>query len=108
MHHALEDGAQGACAEALAEGGGGNLVEVGEGAGADEEDVRDVDFGVVVLVPVRGDVQRHEELLALEDLEERLLNAFTPDVTGAGSGARAATTPGDLVELVDEDDAVFC
>src|SRR6184192_3854736 len=80
------------------------LVQIGEGAGADEEDVVGVHLDEIVLVPVLGDVERHEDLAAFEELEERLLNAFAADVAAAGAGAQASRAPRDLVDLVDEDD----
>ena len=80
-------------------------VQVAEGAGADEEDVCGVDLDEVVLVPVLGHVERDEDLASFEQLEQRLLHAFTADVAAAGAGARAVAASGDLVDLVDEDDA---
>src|SRR5437762_1469750 len=80
------------------------LVQIGEGARADEEDVVRVHLHEVVLVPMLGDVERYEDLAALEELEERLLDALAPDVAAAGTGARASGAPRDLVDLVDEDD----
>ena len=58
----------------------------------------------VVLVPVLGDVERHEDLAPLEQLEQRLLHALAADVARAGAGARAVAAARDLVDLVDEDD----
>ena len=83
------------------------LFHVGERAGADKEDVRDIDLDIVVLVPVRGDVERNENLFAFENLEQRLLHAFSADVARSGAGACAAAATCDLVDLVDKDDPVF-
>ena len=80
---------------------------VGERSGADEQNVRDVDLYVVVLVPMGRDVQRHEDLLPFQDLEQGLLHAFAADVTRARSGTGSAGAPGDLVDLVNEHHAVF-
>ena len=55
-------------------------VQVGEGAGGDEQDVLGVDHHEVVFVPVLGHVQRDEDLAALQQLEQRLLHAFAADV----------------------------
>ncbi len=46
-------------------------AQIGERAGGDEQDVLRVDDHEVVLVPVLGDVERHEALAPLEDLEQR-------------------------------------
>jgi len=55
-------------------------VQVGEGAGADEEDVAGVHLHEVVLVPVLGDVEGYEDLASLEQLEQGLLHALATDV----------------------------
>ena len=82
-------------------------AQVGEGAGGDEQDVLGVDHHEVVLVPVLRDVERHEDLAPLEQLEQRLLHALAADVARAGAGARALAAARDLVDLVDEDDAAL-
>src|SRR5205085_1760956 len=84
-----------------------DLMEVAERAGADEEDVAGVDLDEVVLVPVLRDVQRHEDLAPFEQLEQGLLDALAADVAAAGAGAHRAGAAGDLVDLVDEDDAAL-
>ena len=81
-----------------------HLVEVGEGTGADEEDVAGVDLHEIMLVPVLRDVEGHEDLAPFEQFQQGLLHAFAADVAAAGAGAGAARAAGDLVDLVDEDD----
>src|SRR5258708_12097057 len=83
------------------------VFHVGKRARADEEDVGDVDLDVVVLVPVRRDVERYEDLLPFENLQQGLLNSFSAYVARAGAGPGSAGAPGDLVDLVDENDAVL-
>ena len=82
-------------------------AQVAERAGRDEQDVLRVDDHEVVLVPVLRDVQRREHLAALEQLEQRLLDALAADVARAGARARALAAARDLVDLVDEDDAAL-
>src|SRR3954452_16020214 len=78
-----------------------HLVEVRERAAADEEDVRRVDreeLLVRVLAPALGRHRRHR---ALEDLQERLLDALARHVARDRRVVRLAR---DLVDLVDVDD----
>ena len=86
---------------ALADAALDQLVQTGERATADEEDVRRVDLDellVRVLAPALG---RHGGRGALEDLEEGLLHALARDVT---RDRRVLALAGDLVDLVDVDD----
>ena len=79
-----------------------DLLQAGEGAAADEQDVGGVDLDellVRVLAPALG---RDVGPRALEDLEQRLLDALAGDVAG---DRRAVRLAGDLVDLVDVDDA---
>src|SRR5690606_2547147 len=88
----------------LADPVGDDVLEPGEGAGADEEDVRGVELDellVGVLAPTLGLYRRHR---ALEDLEEGLLDALARHVAGDGGVLRLAA---DLVDLVDVDDALL-
>src|SRR5690606_23477717 len=88
----------------LADPVGDDVLEPGEGAGADEEDVRGVELDellVGVLAPTLGRYRRHR---ALEDLEEGLLDALARHVAGDGGVLRLAA---DLVDLVDVDDALL-
>ncbi len=78
-----------------------DLVEPGEGPAADEQDVGGVDLDellVGVLAPALG---RHRRRGALQDLEQRLLDALARDVPG---DRRVLALAGDLVDLVDVDD----
>src|SRR3954452_6489375 len=82
-----------------------DLLQVGERAAADEEDVRRVDreeLLVRVLAPALG---RHRGDRSLEDLQQRLLDALTGDVARDGRVVRLAR---DLVDLVDVDDPGLC
>ena len=86
---------------ALADAPLDQLVQPGERAAADEQDVRGVDLDellVRVLAPALG---RHRGRRALEDLEQRLLHALARHVAGDG---RVLALAGDLVDLVDVDD----
>ena len=79
-----------------------DLLDAGERAAADEQDVGGVDLDellVRVLAPALG---RHRGGGALEDLQQRLLHALAGDVTG---DRRVLALAGDLVDLVDVDDA---
>ena len=78
-----------------------HLVELGERAAADEQDVGGVDrqeLLVRMLAPALG---RHRSGRALEDLQQRLLDALAGDVTG---DRRVVGLARDLVDLVDVDD----
>ena len=78
-----------------------HLVEVGERAAADEQDVRRVDreeLLVGVLAPALG---RHRGGRPLEDLQQRLLDALARHVA---RDRRVVGLAGDLVDLVDVDD----
>src|SRR3954447_2317471 len=79
-----------------------DLLQVGERAAADEEDVRRVDreeLLVRVLAPALGRHRRHR---SLEDLQQRLLDPLAGDVARDGRVVRLAR---DLVDLVDVDDS---
>ena len=88
----------------LVEAAGDLVFQADEGAAADEEDVGGVDLEellVRVLAPALG---RHVALRALEDLQQRLLDAFAGDVAG---DRRIVGLARDLVDLVDVDDAAL-
>ena len=78
-----------------------DLVEVGEGAAADEQDVGGVDRQELLVGVLAPALRRHARDRALEDLQERLLHALAADVAGDRGVVRLA---GDLVDLVDVDD----
>ena len=78
-----------------------HVVELGERAAADEEDVGRVD-GQELLVGVLAPALRgHRRGRPLEDLQQRLLDALAGDVAG---DRRVVGLAGDLVDLVDVDD----
>src|SRR5205085_307111 len=78
-----------------------DVLDPVEGAAADEKDVGGVDLDVfllvVLLAAARGDVGAG----ALDDLEQRLLDALAAHVAGGG---RRVALARDLVDLVDVDD----
>ncbi len=78
-----------------------HLVEVGEGAAADEEDVRRVDRQELLVGVLAPALRRDRGGGALEDLQERLLDALAGDVA---RDRRVVGLAGDLVDLVDVDD----
>src|SRR5437764_3486268 len=78
-----------------------HLVEVREGAAADEEDVRCVDREELLVRVLAPALRRHRGDGALEDLQERLLHALARHVAG---DRRVVGLPRDLVDLVDVDD----
>ena len=78
-----------------------HLVELGEGAAADEEDVRRVDRQELLVGVLAPALRRHRRGRPLEDLQQRLLHAFAGDVAG---DRRVVGFARDLVDLVDVDD----
>src|SRR6185503_10887734 len=57
-----------------------DLLEAGEGAAADEEDLRRVDLQELLLRMLAAALRRDVARGALDDLEQRLLDAFAADV----------------------------
>jgi hypothetical protein len=78
------------------------LLDAVEGSRADEQDVRGVDLNQLLLGTVASAVGRDRGLLAFQDLEQRLLDAFSRHVARHRWTAALA---GDLVDLVDAHDA---
>ena len=78
-----------------------HLVEVGERAAADEEDVRRVDRQELLVRVLAPALRGHRGGRALEDLQQRLLDALAGDVAG---DRRVVGLARDLVDLVDVDD----
>ena len=78
-----------------------HLVELGEGAAADEEDVGRVDREELLVGVLAPALRRHRRGRPLEDLQQRLLHAFAGDVAG---DRRVVGLARDLVDLVDVDD----
>src|SRR6185312_1979705 len=59
-----------------------DLVELGEGTAADEEDVGGVDRQELLVRMLAPALRRQRGGRSLEDLQQRLLDAFAGDVTG--------------------------
>ena len=78
-----------------------DLLDAGEGAAANEEDVRGVDLDELLVGVLAPTLRRHRGGGALQDLEQRLLHAFARHVAG---DRRVLALAGDLVDLVDVDD----
>src|SRR5438552_2306978 len=85
----------------LADAARDDLVHPGEGAAADEEDVRRVDREELLVRVLASALRRHRRDRPLEDLQQRLLHAFARDVARDRRIVRLAR---DLVVLVDVDD----
>ena len=81
-----------------------DLLQAGEGAAADEQHVGRVDREELLLRVLAPALRRHVGDRALEDLEQRLLHALARDVARDRGVLGLA---GDLVDLVDVDDAVL-
>ena len=85
----------------LADPPGDDLLQPGERAAADEEDVRRVDRQELLVRVLAPALRRHRGDRALEDLQQRLLDALAGDVARDRRVVRLAR---DLVDLVDVDD----
>ena len=79
-----------------------DVLEPGEGATHDEEDVGGVDLDELLVRVLAPALRRHRRGGALEDLQQRLLDALAGDVARDRGVLRLA---GHLVDLVDVDDA---
>ena len=77
------------------------LSRPGERAAADEEHVRRVDREELLVRVLAAALRRHRGDRALEDLQQRLLDALAGDVA---RDRRVVGLAGDLVDLVDVDD----
>src|SRR5690606_16587638 len=95
-------------AEADATGLGGalldDLVEAGEGAAHDEQDVAGVDLQELLLRVLAAALRRDAGDGALDELQQRLLHALARHVAG---DRRVLALARDLVDLVDVDDALL-
>ncbi len=80
------------------------LVQPLKGTTADEEDVGGVDLHVLLLRVLASALGGHAGNGALQDLQQRLLDALAGDIAGDGGVLRLA---GDLVDLVNVDDPLF-
>src|SRR6185437_2655234 len=81
-----------------------DLLEPIERAATDEQDVLGVDLDVFLLRVLASALRRNGSDGALENLEQRLLDAFARDVA---SNAWILRLSGNLVDLVDVDDAAL-
>ena len=79
-----------------------HLLEAGEGAAHDEEDVGGVDLQELLLRVLAPALRRHRGHRALDELEQRLLHPLARHVAGDGGVVGLAR---DLVDLVDVHDA---
>ena len=79
-----------------------DLLNAGEGAATDEQHVGGVDLQELLMRVLAATLGRHGSRRALEDLEQGLLHAFARHVT---RDRRVFALAGDLVDLVDVDDA---
>ena len=80
------------------------LFDSGKGAAANEEDVLRVDGDELLLGVLSATLWWNAHLSPFEQFKQRLLNAFTAHVTG---NRWVVALPGNLVYLVDENDAPF-
>ncbi|CKT23304.1 Uncharacterised protein [Mycobacterium tuberculosis] len=93
----------GAKAEApLADALVNDLLQPGERSRDDEQHVGGVDLDELLMRVLTAPLRRNRRLSALQDFQQGLLNALTGDVA---SNRRVLTLAGDLVDLVDVDDA---
>src|SRR3954454_352963 len=79
-----------------------DLLEAGERAAADEQDVGGVDLDELLVRMLAPTLRRHRRGRSFEDLQQRLLHTLAADVAG-DRGVLALAR--DLVDLVDVDDA---
>ena len=87
---------------ALADAGRDDVLEPRERAGHDEQHVGRVDLDELLVRVLAAALRRNRGDRALEDLQQRLLHALAGDVAG---DRRVLGLAGDLVDLVDVDDA---
>ena len=78
-----------------------DVLEPGEGAAHDEQDVGGVDLDELLVRVLAAALRRHRGGGALDDLQQRLLHALAGDVARDRGVLRLA---GHLVDLVDVDD----
>ena len=86
----------------LADAVGDDLLQARERTGHDEQHVGGVDLDKFLVGVLAAALRGHRGLGALQDLQQRLLHTFTGDVAG---DRRVLALAGDLVDLVDVDDA---
>src|SRR5581483_1987401 len=81
-----------------------NLLETGESAAADEQNIRGVDLQEFLLRMLAAALRRHARDRALHDLKQRLLHTLARDVARDRGIIRFARN---LVDLVDVDDTAL-
>src|SRR5580700_7231022 len=81
-----------------------DLVEPLEGAATDEQNIGGIDLDEILVRVLAAALRRHARDRALDDFQKRLLHALTGDVAGDRGVVALA---GDLVDLVDIDDAAL-
>ena len=79
-----------------------DLLQPGEGTGDDEQHVGGVDLDELLVRMLAAALRGNRRLGSLQDFQQGLLHALTGDVA---SNRRVLALPGDLVDLVDVDDA---
>src|SRR5690606_295873 len=79
-----------------------DLLETGKGAAADEQDIPRIDLQEFLLRVLASALGRHRGDGALDQFQQSLLDTFARYIAGDGRVIRLA---GDLVDLVDVDDA---
>jgi hypothetical protein len=79
-----------------------NLVETDKRPTADEQNVRGVHRGELLMRVLPAALRRHVGDGAFEDLQQRLLHALAGDIARDG---RVLVLAADLVDLIDVDDA---
>src|SRR4051795_3774100 len=79
-----------------------DLLEPGKRAAADEQDVGRIDLDELLMRVLAPTLRWHRRDGSFEDLQQRLLHTLAADVAG---DRRVLALAGDLVDLVDVDDA---
>src|SRR5262245_64552821 len=82
-----------------------DLLETREGSAADEQDIAGVDLQELLLRVLATALRRHRGDSPLDELQQRLLYAFTRDVAGDRGVIGLAR---DLVDLIDVHDPRLC
>ena len=86
----------------LADAIGDDLLQTGERTRDDEQHVGGVDLDELLMRMLAAALRGHRRLGAFQDLQQSLLDSLTGDVAG---DRRVLALAGDLVDLVDVDDA---
>ncbi|MPM17189.1 hypothetical protein SDC9_63577 [bioreactor metagenome] len=82
-----------------------HLVQTNERSATDEQNVAGVDLEHLLVGMLPPSLGRYGCIGTLDDLQQSLLYTLTADVAGDGG---VFPLLGDLVDLIDEDDAVLC